>query len=163
MATPDDAQRLCELIRGLAAFEQALECVEATPELLRRTMFEQGAAEAVLAESAEAGVVGMALFYRTFSTWTGLAAMHLEDLFVEPSFRGRGIATGLFSALASLCEQRGWTRLDWECLDWNEPAKRFYESLGGEVLSEWQHHRIDGPLLHEIAARPLSWSEGGRA
>ena len=152
MATPDDAPAILELIRELARYEHAEDEVEATPELLQASMFDDGAAEALLAVDEGGGVIGMALFFRNFSTWTGTAGMYLEDLVVTESARGGGVGRGLMARLARICKERGWKRLDWSCLDWNEPSLRFYQTLGAARMDEWIHHRVTGDALSALAA-----------
>lgn len=152
MATEGDAESILALIRELAAYEHAEDAVEATPELLRDQMFSRGAAEALLACDGD-DVVGMALFFPCFSTWTGTANMYLEDLCVSKSHRGQGIGSELMARLARICVDRGWKRFDWECLDWNEPSLGFYCSIGAQPLDEWVRHRLDGAALRALAAR----------
>lgn len=152
MATPDDADDILALIRELADYEHAADEVEATPDGLRASMFQDGAAEALLAVHERDGVVGMALFFRNFSTWTGTAGMYLEDLVVTESHRASGIGRALFERLARICVERGWPRLDWACLDWNEPSLGFYRSIGAARMDEWVHHRLAGGALVALAA-----------
>lgn len=152
MAGPDDAEAILELIRELAAYEHAEEEVKATPEALRKSMFRDGAAEAVLAEEAKRGVVGMGLFFRNFSTWTGEAGMYLEDLVVTRAARGCGVGRGIMEHLAAICVKRGWKRLDWSCLDWNDPSLAFYRAIGATRMDEWELHRLDGDALCSLAA-----------
>ena len=151
MATPDDVEAILALIRELAGYERAADEVAATPELLRASMFEERAAEALLAEHPTDGIVGMALFFRNFSTWTGTAGMYLEDLVVTQRYRAHGIGRALFEGLARICEERGWPRLDWACLDWNEPSLGFYRSIGAARMDEWVHHRLAGEALANLA------------
>lgn len=166
MAEPDDAAAMLRLIRELAAYEHAEHEVEATVESLRASMFCEGAAEALLAVDGYGEVVGMALFFRNFSTWTGTAGMYLEDLVVTESCRAHGVGSGLMAGLARICIERGWPRLDWACLDWNEPSLGFYRSIGAQRMSEWVHHRLSGAdlasLAHQTDAFSLSAGlEGG--
>lgn len=152
MATPDDVDAILALIRELACYEHAEDEVQATPELLRTSLFCDGAAEALLAESDRDGVVGMALFFRNFSTWTGTGGMYLEDLVVTQAYRGSGVGRGLMEGLARICEERAWPRLDWACLDWNEPSLAFYQHIGATRMDEWVHHRLTGDALRALAA-----------
>jgi GNAT superfamily N-acetyltransferase len=93
----------------------------------------------------------MALWFRSFSTWTGQAGIWLEDLFVEPEQRGSGIGAALLSRLAAICVEHGWTRLEWTVLDWNTPSIEFYRSRGATALDDWTTHRVDGPALRRLA------------
>ena len=151
-ATPDDIPGILEMIRRLAAYEKAEDEVRATPELLNEWMFEKRAAEAVVAVAPGAGIVGIAVFFQNFSTWTGSGGMYLEDLFIDEPYRGNGAGRALIAHLAGICKERGWVRLDWACLDWNEPSLGFYQSIGAARMDEWVHHRLAGAALDSLAA-----------
>ena len=123
-ATEADVPVILELIRQLAEYEQAADEVVATEEVLRKSLFEQHAAEVLLVE-ADGRSVGFAVFFTSFSTWLGLAGIFLEDLFVLPDERGKGYGKGLLQHLARIAVQRGCGRLEWNCLDWNQPSIGF--------------------------------------
>lgn len=138
-------------MRELAAYEKAAESVEATADDLRAALFAPD--PQVFAEVAETdgAVVGFALWYVTFSTWTGRHGIWVEDLYVRPSHRGHGIGRALLSRLAAEATRRGYRRLEWWVLDWNTPALRFYQSLGATPMAEWTVHRVDGESLRRLA------------
>lgn len=150
-ATVDDVPLILALIRGLAEYERlAHECV-ATEELLRTSLF--GArpdAEVAIAE-ADGEAAGFALFFHNYSTFLARRGIYLEDLFVWPRLRGRGIGRALLVHLARLAVERGCGRLEWSVLDWNEPAIRFYRSLGAEAKDEWTVMRVAGEGLTRLA------------
>jgi GNAT superfamily N-acetyltransferase len=156
-ATPADIDAIVELVGDLAEYEHARDQVELTPELLRAGLFgPDAAASAHVAEDASGRVVGMALWFRTYSTWTGVAGIHLEDLYVRPEERGAGYGRALLAALAQTCVERGYARLEWSVLDWNESAIGFYRSLGAVPQDEWTTWRLDGAGLTTVGARSES-------
>lgn len=143
-ATPADVPALLRLIRGLAAYERAPGQVIATEaDLLRDGFGPRPRFQALLAEH-EGAPVGFALYGFLWSTWQGRAALHLEDLFVEPHARGLGFGLSLLRALAQIALDEGCTRFQWNVLDWNTPAIGFYEKLGAKKLAEWLPMRIEG-------------------
>ncbi|KJK40497.1 GCN5 family acetyltransferase [Streptomyces variegatus] len=154
-ATPDDIPEIRAMIRELAAYERAEEQARAGEEQLREALFgEDPAAFALIAEDDGTGeVMGYALWFPRFSTWTGTRGMHLEDLYVRPQARGSGYGKALLAALAATCRRRGYDRFEWWVLAWNTPAIDFYTSLGVELLDEWKVCRLSGESLAELAAR----------
>ena len=150
-ATPADVPAVLDLIRQLAAYEHAADEVRATPEILTTWLFDKQAAEALLAVSEDGTIVGMAVFFQNFSTWTGMGGMYLEDLYVRPEHRGKGYGKALLRKLASIAVERGCGRLEWWCLDWNKPSIDFYLSLGAEPMSDWTVYRIAGDTLTQLA------------
>ena len=149
-AKPDDAGVILDLIRRLAAYERCEKDVVADEATLRHSLFVERSAEAVLAE--EAGlVVGFALFFHNFSTFLGRAGIYLEDLFVLPEYRGKGYGKALLKKLAQITVERGCGRLEWACLDWNQPSIDFYRSLGAVPMDEWTTYRLTGDTLLEMA------------
>ncbi|MEW1700187.1 GNAT family N-acetyltransferase [Streptomyces sp. NPDC093249] len=146
--TPADVPVVHAMIRDLAAYEKALHEVRTTPEQLHEALFgERPAAYAHLAENDEGETVGFALWFLSFSTWRGVHGIYLEDLYVRPEARGGGHGKALLGALAGICVERGYERLEWAVLDWNKPAVDFYESLGARPQDEWTVYRLtDGPL-----------------
>ena len=158
MATPGDVPRVVELVRALADYERSLDQVELTPELLHEALFGDDPVAGVLValdgEDAGGRVVGFALWFRTFSTWTGKPGLYLEDLFVEPDARGDGHGRDLLAALAALAVERGYRRLDWWVLDWNAPAIGFYRRLGATAMDEWTTYRLAGPALSALGEPP---------
>jgi GNAT superfamily N-acetyltransferase len=148
-ATAADVTLLLSLIRGLAEYEKLTHEVEATKDKLRDTLFcERPAAEAVIATVDSAEPAGFALFFTNYSTFLAKPGLYLEDLFVKPEFRGRGIGKALLTYLAQLANARDYGRMEWSVLDWNAPAIAFYESFGAHRLREWQICRLTGPALH---------------
>jgi GNAT superfamily N-acetyltransferase len=148
-AEPADLPAVAGLIRGLADYEGLLGEVEATEERLRAAFFPGSgppAAECVLAIAAGAAA-GFAVFFPTFSTFLGLPGLYLEDLYVAPEHRGRGIGRALLLHVARLANRRGCGRLEWSVLAWNEPAIGFYESLGARRLEDWRTYRLAGADL----------------
>ena len=151
-ARPDDAPVILALIRALGEYERLSHEVVATEEQLRAHLFsERPVAEVVLAYVDET-VVGFALFFHNFSTFLGRPGLYLEDLFVVPEWRGRGIGKRLLVHLAELAVERGCGRMEWNVLDWNEPAIRFYERMGARIMKEWKLCRLTGESLSRVAA-----------
>ncbi len=158
-ARVDDVPAIDALVRELARYEREPDAVVATVEDLQAALFgADPVARCLLAEEVPASdvgrscVVGFALWFVTYSTWTGRPGIWLEDLFVAPDHRGTGAGRALLTRLAATCVERGYARLEWNVLDWNEPALGFYQRLGAEALDTWTVHRLSGPALHELAA-----------
>lgn len=146
-----DVPLILEFIRDLAQYERMLDQVVADEKLLEEWIFDKKKAEVVFA--VEDGVeVGFALFFHNFSTFLGRAGIHLEDLFVKPEHRGKGYGKALLKKIAQIAVERGCGRLEWVCLDWNQPSIDFYESMGAKQLPEWKIFRLTGDTL-EAAAR----------
>jgi GNAT superfamily N-acetyltransferase len=152
-ARPGDEADILRLIRALAEYEREPDAVEATAEGLRDHLF--GEDPRVFAHVAEQDgrVVGIAVWFLNFSTWTGRHGIYLEDLFVDPEVRGSGVAKGLFGALVAEAAARGCARVEWAVLDWNDMAKGFYRSLGARHNETWEAWRLDGDELAALQAR----------
>lgn len=151
-AAPDDIGEILAMIRELADYEREPSAVVATEEHLHRTLFAD--APAVFAHVAGTGagdLAGMAVWFLSYSTWLGTHSLHLEDLYVRPEHRGSGVGSGLLRALAGICVERGYDRLEWWVLDWNTPARDFYEALGAQALTEWIPYRVSGAALRHLA------------
>lgn len=157
-ATPADVPAILRLVHDLAAYEKEPDAVRATEADFRAALFPDEGAPTTFAHVAEVEgrVVGMAVWYLTFSTWTGVNGIWLEDLFVEPEQRGAGLGRELLATLARTCVDRGYQRLEWWVLDWNEPSIGFYESLGARAQDEWTVFRMDGPALGSLGASSAS-------
>lgn len=152
-ATVADLPQILRFIRELAVYEKLLHEVEATTERLRTHLFpEHGApaAHVVLAE-VDGVPAGFALYFFNFSTFLAKPGLYLEDLFVAPDFRGRGLGKALLLHLAKTANARGCGRMEWSVLDWNEPAKGFYRSLGAIEMSDWRVNRLTGAALARYA------------
>jgi len=149
-ATREDAPAVLRLIRALADYEKLSHEVVASESALAETLFgPDPAAEVLLAE--EGGrAVGFALFFRNYSTFLGRPGIYLEDLFVEPEWRGRGVGKALLKAVARLAVERGCGRFEWLVLDWNEPAIGFYRSLGARPMDGWTVMRLTGEALRRL-------------
>ena len=141
------------LVHELAVYEKAPDAVEATEDHFREALFPQDHAPTAFAHVAVVNgtVVGMAIWYVTFSTWLGGGGIWLEDLFVSPEHRGSGLGKGLLATLAAVCAERGYRRLDWSVLKWNTPSIGFYDSIGGQPMDEWLTYRLDGRVLDALA------------
>lgn len=151
-AAREDIPTILEFIRALAAYEKMEDQVIADETLLETWVFEKRKAEVLLAFEGDTPV-GFALFFHNFSTWLGRAGIYLEDLFVLPEYRGRGYGKLLLKRLARIAVQRGCGRLEWACLDWNEPSIAFYKSVGATALDEWTTYRVTGDALLALASR----------
>jgi len=150
-ATRGDVSTILSLVRELAAFERAPDSVVATEEDFLRHGFGDRASFRTLLVEWDGVVAGFALYCFGFSTWTGAPFLHLEDLFVQPTYRKRGLGLALMQALAMEARAAGCKRFVWNVLDWNAPAIRFYESLGATVLREWLPVRVEGTALERLA------------
>jgi GNAT superfamily N-acetyltransferase len=149
-AAVGDVESLIQLIHDLAEYERSPQSVEIDAEQLYRALF--GPSPTVFAHVAETGgrIDGMAIWFLTFSTWTGRSGIHLEDLYVRPEARSSGIGRALLAELAAIARRSGYARLEWSVLTWNEPALRFYRSLGAEPLDEWIGYRLAGQPLQRL-------------
>lgn len=156
-ASAADVTLILSLIRELAEYERDPDAVRATEDdLLRDGFGAERRFECVIAEwSGEAA--GFALFFYNYSTWHGRAGIYLEDLFVRPGLRGKGIGKALFQYLAQRTVDEKLTRLVWQVLNWNDPAIQFYRSLGAEPMSEWQTMRLTGEALNQLAREPTGF------
>lgn len=153
-AVPSDVASILQLIRDLAAFEREPDAVQATVEGLYATLFgPTPTAEAIVAE-LDGAVTGMALFFTNFSTWSGRNGLYLEDLYVMPEARSKGLGKALLARIARIAISRGCARVDWAVLDWNRPAVEFYRSLGAVAKDEWTVFRLDGAALATLGAMP---------
>jgi GNAT superfamily N-acetyltransferase len=151
VAVPDDSATILAFIKDLAEYEKLSHEVVADEAALRATLFgARPAAEVIIAELARAPV-GFALYFQSYSTFLGKPGLYLEDLFVRPAARGKGVGRALMSALARIAVQRDYGRFEWAVLDWNEPALQFYRSLGAKPQSEWTVQRLTGAPLAALA------------
>jgi len=151
-ATRDDVPLILRFVRELAEFEREPDAVEATEVMLTHALFEEKAAEAVIAER-DGVAVGFAVFFHNFSTWTGRKGLYLEDLYVTPGARGSGVGTALLRHLAALAMTRDCARFEWAVLDWNQPAIDFYTAMGAETMGDWRIERVAGKALARLAGR----------
>lgn len=149
-ARETDAALVLDFIRRLAEYEKLGDQVVATEELLGVEIFEKKHAEVLFVLEGEREV-GFALFFHNFSTFLGRSGLYLEDLYVLPEYRGRGYGKGLLCRLARIAEERGCGRLEWSCLDWNEPSIRFYRSLKAVPMEGWTVYRLTGETLRNLA------------
>lgn len=149
-ARPGDEEAISSLIHALACYEKAPEQCKATPELLREYLFGENPITYSLVARVGQETVGMAIYFLTFPTWPCKPCMHLEDLFVLPEFRKSGIGGALLRRLGQVCVERGYERLEWACLEWNELAKSQYRKIGAEPMEEWRTWRMDGAALAEF-------------
>lgn len=150
-ARPDDASLIAELVRELAEYERLADHVKATADDFRRHLFgDRPAAEAAIAE-VDGHPVGLALWFTTFSTFLGRPGIYLEDIYVRPPYRGRGIGKAMLGRLAQLAIDRGCGRLEWSVLNWNTPAIGFYEAMGARPVGEWTVYRLTGEPLKLMA------------
>ena len=152
-ATESDVPVILKFIRDLAEYEKLSHQVVATEENIREHVFGPNPVAEVLLAYWYDQPVGFALFLRNFSTFLGQAGIYLEDLFVEPEHRGKGIGKALLTRLAAIAVERGYGRLEWAVLDWNTPSIEFYRSLGAVPLDDWTAYRITGDALDRLAAK----------
>jgi GNAT superfamily N-acetyltransferase len=149
---PDDVPAVVALVRELADYERALHEVRLTEEQLTGVLFGDSPAlfgHVAVAEDGE--VAGIALWFLNFSTWRGTHGIYLEDLYVQPQHRGSGLGRELLRALAEVCVQRGYSRLEWSVLDWNTPSIEFYKAAGAVPMDEWTVFRLTDEALTDFA------------
>jgi GNAT superfamily N-acetyltransferase len=152
-ASREDADLLFDLIGELAEYERLADMVRGDTGLLAATLFDDEAAEAIVAEAA-GEAVGYAIFFGTFSSFECRAGIWVEDLFVRPQLRRRGIGRALLEHIAGLAVERGCARLEWSALDWNSPALQFYDSFGATHLDQWRTLRLEGDAMRRLGSGP---------
>jgi GNAT superfamily N-acetyltransferase len=150
-AVEADCQLLVALIRELAGYEKLAEKVVGDAEVLRRTLFEERAAEALILETAAGETIGYAIFFTTFSSFECRSGIWLEDVYVRPEHRRGGVGRAVMRHLAQLVLDRGHVRFEWCALNWNEPALSFYDGLGATRLEEWTTLRLECPEIEALA------------
>lgn len=157
-ARPDDVPALLGLVHELAVYEKEPDAAAATAEQFGEVLFPVDGGPTAYAHVAEVAgadgeprVVGCAIWFLSFSTWTGRNGIWLEDLYVTPDQRGSGLGQALLATLAEICVEHGYTRLEWIVLDWNEPSIGFYRSIGAESMDEWTRFRLDGDALRAVS------------
>ncbi len=153
-ATENEIPKILQFIREIAAYEKMSDQVVATEELLREWLFEKKIGE-VLIGSHEGVDAGFALYFHNFSTFMGRAGLYLEDIYVRPPYRGQGLGTMFFHELARIAVERGCGRMEWSCLDWNEPSIAFYRSLGAVPMSDWTVYRLCGETLESLGKKDV--------
>ncbi|MGD0536850.1 MAG: GNAT family N-acetyltransferase [Verrucomicrobiota bacterium] len=153
-ATPTDVPLLLTLIRALAEYERLADQVSATEDRLRESLFGPHPAAEVVIGRLDGQPVAFALFFQTYSTFLGRPGVYLEDIFVKPECRGRGLGEALLRHLARVAVERDCGRFEWAVLDWNAPAIGFYRKLGAEVLADWRICRVAGEALARLGAVP---------
>ena len=147
-----DEDGILDCIRALAAYEKEPDAVQATAGDLRRALFEPSPSVFAHVVEKDGRIVAIAIWFLNYSTWTGRNGIYLEDLFVRESERRHGYGRALLKALAEVCVERGYRRLEWSVLDWNEPSIRFYRSIGASGMDEWTVQRLTGDALKQLAA-----------
>ena len=149
-ATKNDSELVLKFIKELAVYEKLENEVVATKELLENWIFDEKKTEVIFAV-VSGKEVGFALFFSTFSTFLGRPGIHLEDLYVSPEYRGFGYGKAILKKLSEITVQRGYGRLEWWCLNWNQPSIDFYKSLGAQTMDAWTDYRLSGKELEELA------------
>ncbi len=164
IATPEDVPQILAFIRELAEYEREPDAVHATEaDLLRDGFGATKRFDCLMAELYEDGVetaIGLALYFHNYSTWRGHAGIHVEDLYVRPEYRGKGIGKALLTRVGAIAVAEGCSRLQWDVLEWNAPAIGFYEQMGAKMLTEWRTMRVTGEALPELALRASAPIEG---
>lgn len=150
LAERADAELVLTFIKKIAAYEKMSDQVTATKELLEEFVFDRNAAFVFLGEYC-GNPVGFALCFENFSTFKGRTGLYLEDLFVDPDMRGKGFGKALFQAVASEAVRRGCERMEWTCLDWNQPSIDFYHYMGATVMEEWTTYRLSGSAIQRAS------------
>ncbi|WP_040210550.1 GNAT family N-acetyltransferase [Clostridium polynesiense] len=153
-AEKEDCPIILEFIKGLAEYEHMENQVTADCEILEESLFRKNKAQVIIGEYM-GKPAAFALFFYNFSTFLGKPGIYLEDLFVKPEYRGKGIGKVMLSHIAKIAVEEGCGRFEWSCLDWNDPAISFYNSLGAEALKEWTVYRVTGEKLNNLAALQL--------
>ena len=149
-AEETDIPQITRLIQALALYEKMPQACLATDQLIRESIFERGEARVLMAEYG-GETAGFALYFYNYSTWMARKGLYLEDLFVYPEMRGKGIGKALILQLAKIAAAEGCGRFEWCCLDWNEPSIQFYKSLGAKPMDEWTIYRLEGESLAKLA------------
>lgn len=152
MAEPADVEDIHRLIYELAVYEKAPEEMVATIDQINTSLFNANPVAFCHVAEIDGKVVGIALWFLNYSTWLGKAGIYLEDLFVQPEYRGHGIGKGFMQTLAALCVERGYERFQWWVLDWNTPSIDFYQSFGAVPMDEWTVFRLSGDALKKFAS-----------
>lgn len=149
MAVEGEIPLILQFIRDIAEYERMSDQVVATEELLREWLFEKKIAQVLIA-SCDGKDAGFALFFHNFSTFMGRAGLYLEDIYVRPEYRGQGLGKLFFRTLAQIAAERGCGRMEWSCLNWNEPSIRFYQSMGAVAMEDWTVYRLSGEALARL-------------
>lgn len=152
-ATESDVPHILSFIRGLAEYEKLAHQMVATEDDLRRTLFGARPYAEVLIARVDGTPAGFALFFHSYSTFLGMPGLYLEDLFVQPQFRSRGVGKALLREVAKIARQRKCGRLEWSVLDWNEPAIEFYRRMGADVMPDWRICRLSAEGIDKLADR----------
>lgn len=150
-ARPDEAGLVLSFIRELADYEKLSHEVEATEAMIAEALFGSNPRLYCAIAEWDGEAVGFAVWFANFSTFSGRYGIYLEDLFVRPSHRGKGLGKALLAYLAKECVDNGWSRLQWAVLDWNAPSIAFYKSLGAVMMDDWTICRVSGPALTRLA------------
>ena len=151
-ATIADTSAILKFITDLAIYEKAEHEVKTDEAKIHETIFSDDAVAKALMCEVDGNAVGFAIYFYSYSTWLGKKGLYLEDLYVDPEFRGHGAGKALFQNLAQIALENDCARFEWRVLDWNEPAIKFYESMGAEVQSEWVGYRLAGEALDKVAS-----------
>jgi GNAT superfamily N-acetyltransferase len=151
LAIPGDIEDIHRLIYELAVYEKAPDEMVATVAQIKESLFNESPVAFCHVAEVDGQIVGIALWFLNYSTWLGKPGIYLEDLFVQPEYRGHGIGKGFMKTLAQLCIERGYERFQWWVLDWNESSIEFYKSLGAVAMDEWTVFRLSGGALKKFA------------
>lgn len=155
-ANRNDVSAIHQLIVELAIYEREPDAVIATVSDIEENLFGNNPVAFCHVAEIDGQIVGIAIWFLNYSTWLGKAGLYLEDLFVKPEFRGKGLGLELMKTLARLCVERNYERFQWWVLDWNEPSIDFYKSIGAEAMDEWTVYRLSGNALKSFAASSAS-------
>ncbi|MDR5587651.1 MULTISPECIES: GNAT family N-acetyltransferase [Clostridium] len=147
--TEEDIPAILEFIKKIAVYEKMLDEVVATEETLRESIFENNRAHALIIEFNNK-VIGYIIYFFNFSTFIGRAGLYLEDIYIDPEYRGNGIGKEAFETLVHIAKEEKCERMEWVCLDWNESSLNFYESIGAKQMNEWIIHRLDKEAIQKI-------------
>ena len=152
LARKEDSPRILALIQDLALYEKAPLEAKATLEQIEESLFSGDPHAFCHVVEVDGTVVGISIWFLNYSTWLGKPGIYLEDLYIDPAYRGKGFGLALLKELAKICIERDYERLQWWVLDWNEPSIEFYKSLGAEAMDEWTVYRVSGDALKNLAA-----------
>lgn len=150
-AVKEDAPRILQLIKDLAEYERAPLEAKATLEQINESLFSDDPHAFCHVVEVDGTVVGISIWFLNYSTWLGKPGIYLEDLYIDPAYRGKGFGLALLKELAKICIERDYERLQWWVLDWNEPSIEFYKSLGAEAMDEWTVYRVSGDALKKLS------------